>query len=189
MKKSKNEVEFVELKKFDSVGHCWKTDLFCVSCKKWFCWRHMKECVQCEQPVCKECYVEDLCSLVRPWGEKTEEHLKTFYENKLVDVGGMDVTIGFLVSNNDEEEREAKSNIIRKDVMKKSVELYVGNFEISLVSNFEFDTIQELKLLAKCFPSISKYVENEETRLKFVDFYEKYRWIKQMVIRKYSCLL
>ena len=74
------------LVKFKQCVSCFVgTDLFCVACRKWFCESHCRHCVQCEQPVCKECYLSDLCCLVRPWKEKTEHHLKNFYENKLFD--------------------------------------------------------------------------------------------------------
>ena len=66
MKKSENEVEFIEFKKCDSRACDRETDVFCVSCKKWGCWEHIQDCVQCEQPVCKECYINDLCCLMRP---------------------------------------------------------------------------------------------------------------------------
>ena len=80
------EVDFVEFVVFQACCCCGSdTDLCCTSCEKWFCALHMKDCVQCQQPVCEQqCYIDDLCCLVRPWGEKTERHLRDFYENKLV---------------------------------------------------------------------------------------------------------
>ena len=165
MKKSKNEVEFVELKTCFGWFCERKTDVFCVSCKKWFCSDHIQDCVQCEQPVCKECLLGDLCCLVRPRGKKTEEHLKKFYENKLVDAEGMNVLAEHMVLYDDEEVRETKCKEIRKDVMKRSVEFFVDNFDVSFARKMIFEDI-----FAKVFPRITKYIENEEKRLKFVDF-------------------
>ena len=165
MKNSENEVEFVDFQKCDS-SDCGKgSDLFCVSCKKWLCRFHKILCVQCEQPVCKECYLKDLCCLVRPWGKTKEENLKKFYGNKLVDVKGMDVIAGHMITDDGEEVRETKCSNIRKDLLKRSVEFCVDNFDATFTVLVFYEEI-----FAKCFPRIAKYVDDEETRLKFVDF-------------------
>ena len=166
MKRSKNEVEFVEFKACDRSG----CGLFCVSCKKWFCSQHMKDCVQCQQVVCKECYLNDLCCLVRPWGETTEEHLKKFYENKLVVGKGMDVVAGYIVRNAGEEVRRQNLSKIRKDVFARSVLYFVDNFDESFAFSVQLHSQEQI---SKLFPRISRYIENEETRLKFVDFMKK----------------
>ena len=80
MMKRKLVVEFLKC----CVSCLCVTDLVCVSCENWFCSIHLNVCVQCQQPVCKECYLNDLCCLVRPWGEKTQLHLRGFYENNVL---------------------------------------------------------------------------------------------------------
>ena len=125
-----NEVVFVEFELCNVCGT--PTDLFCVSCDGWFCSSHMDCCVQCDQPVCEECYKEDICCFVRPWGEKTELHLKSFYENKIVDSKGM-ATLSVYVrgrSNGD----ESKWNNVRRDVLKRSVKHFVDDFDTSFTS-------------------------------------------------------
>ena len=81
-----NEVSFVQID--FCVGCRGKkaqvTDCFCVYCEKPICQDHSFVCVQCEQSVCQECYEEDFCCIVRPWGEKTELHFSKFYQNELV---------------------------------------------------------------------------------------------------------
>ena len=164
MKKSKNDVEFAEFKKCDKRFCNIGTDLFCVWCKKWFCFWHLKHCVQCEQPVCEDCYLNEFCCLVRPWGKTTEEHLEKFYENKLVHTKEMNA-----VATLHAKYQKNGSNYceLRVDAMKRSVAFYVESFDKSLAL-YKTNTCK--LLIAKVFPKISKYVENEETRLKFVDF-------------------
>ena len=100
MKKAKYEGVYVKFQTCDSSGCQNITDLLCVCCDKWFCFRHVKTCVQCEQPVCSPCYrTEDLCCLVRPWGEKTDRLLKKIYQGKKFDPGSDLLTIirGYVV--------------------------------------------------------------------------------------------
>ena len=75
--------------------------------------------VQCKQVLCEECYKEDLCCLVRPWGEKIERHLKDFYQNKLVDGEGMSSFNHNLKYGNE----------YRMDAVKRTIEYYIGNFD------------------------------------------------------------
>lgn len=63
-----------------------RSDLICVVCELWFCEQHILHCVQCSQSVCYDCYLDDSCCLVRPWGEKIELHMREFYQNKLFDL-------------------------------------------------------------------------------------------------------
>ena len=152
---SKNEIEFVEFRKCDSCKD--SCDCFCVSCQKFFCERCLKYCVQCEQPVCEECYKQDLCCLVRPWGEKTEDHLRNFYQNKLIDKDGMTVLRGVSCEGNEH----------RNEAVKRSIAHFVDNFDASSLLSCKVEFVREF------FPSITKYVENDETRLRFVAFMEE----------------
>ena len=58
---------------------------------------------------------------MRPWGKKTEEHLKTFYENKLADGVGMIGVAEHLVTDENEEAGESNWSNIRRDFVKRSV--------------------------------------------------------------------
>ena len=156
MKKLKNEVEFVEFEKCDRSECYRKTDVFCVSCYKWFCGVHMKFCVQCEQPVCEECYIEDKCCLVRPWGEKTEQHLRNFYQNKLIDKDGMTVLRGVSCEGNEH----------RNEAVKRSIAHFVDNFDASSLLSCKLEFVDDL------FPRITKYVENKEDCSRMVAFME-----------------
>ena len=153
MNTSNNEVEFVELKKcFCGI----LTDLICVSCEEWFCREHQRVCVLCEQPVCEDCYKTDLCCLVRPWGEKEERHLRDFYQNKLVDGEGM-YYLDYKVKYGNE---------YRMEAVKRSIEYYVDNFDASSLTRCKGEFVRDY------FPNITKYVENKETRLKYITFME-----------------
>lgn len=155
-------MEFVEFSECGVDDCSNKTDLGCVSCSKWFCEYCMSHCVQCQQHVCSLCYKEDMCCLIRPWGEKTERHLRDLYQNKLIDVTGTSM-LHFLVSFKN---KETRWNDIRKEVFERSILYFVERFD---ASNFQ----NASHLAAKYFPRISKYVENEEARWKFLFFMEE----------------
>ena len=177
MKKSKNEVEFVE---FKNCRCCWEdSDVFCLSCQEWYCSHHLRYCIQCRQEaVCFSCYKEDKCCLVRPWGEKEKKHLCNFYSHKFVDDEGM-VAVARLRKNSLSE----SGNELRKEVFKRSLLRFVDNFDSSFVVRenvFEMYprfNAREVAILddfvARCFPRISKYVEEKKTRLKFLDFMDE----------------
>lgn len=143
-----------------------KTDLRCVSCECYcFCEAHMNYCVQCKQAVCKECYKTDRCCLVRPWGEKEEQHLKKVYQNKLADVGDG----GILVL-------EKQLNFGRLARKSKWTDLRQDYFDWSFLYYFEqlnpYAFPRNISLTSRCIPRISKYFKNEETRLKYFKFLE-----------------
>ena len=163
MKRSKTAIQFV---KFYGCGECNnRTDLVCVVCEDPVCWNHMEECVQCFQSACVKCYKEDRCCLVRPWGEKTERRLKSFYENKLLNGSGMK-TVNLLVSYGGKTWRD-----LRKDVVARSMLYYVENFDASVFSAcLSYDNV----LGSETFPRADPYIKDEETRTKFVRFIETF---------------
>ena len=131
------------------------TDSFCVSCEQWICLKHIQTCVQCRQLVCSECYQQDKCCLVRPWGEKQERHLRNFYQNKLVDRYGISLVARIA---------HYEGNEHRKDALKRSIAEFVANFDADAFMFFERGTARDF------FPAITKYVGKEETRLIFIAF-------------------
>ena len=133
------------------------TDVFCVSCEKWICLTCSNLCVQCEQRVCKECQVEDFCCLVRPWGKKTESQLRDFYQNKLVDT-----RLTFVLFST-----SRPGDNYRNEAVKRTIAHYVENFDAVLLKR------SEPACLRRFFPSITKYIQSEEMRLKFVALMEK----------------
>ena len=145
------EVEFVEFARCEFCQTI--TDLFCVGCEKKICVNHFDVCVQCEQPVCKECYKEDLCCLARPWGEKIELHLKEFYQNKLIAKLSLPLCNVF-------------GKKYREAALKRTIAYRVDCFEVSCFVWCNTDYVRYH------FPCITKYVENEESRSKFVAFME-----------------
>ena len=153
MKKSKTDISEIEFDEF-KICVCGNiTDLICVSCDKWFCDVCLSTCVQCEQLVCEECYKQDLCCLARPWGDKTERHLRDFYQNKLV------VGDGMYYSN----DNVKYGKDYRMEAVKRTIEHYVDTFNASSLSRCGREFVGDY------FPNITKYVENE-MRLKFVSF-------------------
>ena len=164
MKKSKIVLEFAEFHKC-KCGR--RTDVCCVVCDNWFCIACLAFCVQCEQPVCKQCYANELCCLVRPWGEKTEEHLRNFYENKLVNGEGMGI-LDSLIDHTSYGSKVPNLNDLRMEVLRRSV--------LHHVDNFDAEQLPCSSLVAKCFPRISKYLKNEETDQKFATFIELMDW-------------
>ena len=170
MKKSRNEIEVVEFQRCVSRFCDRETDLICVSCDKWFCSWDIKECVQCEQVVCKECYEQDLCCLVKPWGEKEERHLKDFYRNKLVGEG--------MNSFNDNVKYGKE---YRMEAVKRTIEHYVDTFNASFLRRCKPVFVRDY------FPRIEKYVENEEMRREFVAFMESL-WRQRFTVFVYVFL-
>ena len=149
------EVEFAE---FEDCERCDSiTDMVCVCCDKLFCLGHMEDCVQCQQSVCEECYEEDLCCLVRPWGEKAEKRLKMFYENKFVDMYGMRCMSEQSIGKGYGKEH-------RMEAIKRSITRFVDKFDA-----FSF-IYCKAALVRDFFPRITKYVETEKLRVKFVAF-------------------
>ena len=93
--------------------------------------------------------------------------MKNFYENKLVDRNGIIYAARRIVADDGEEVRDTNLTKTRKDVLTRSVLYFVDNFDES----FAFSLLWNIEeLIARLFPRISRYVENEETRSKFVDF-------------------
>ena len=154
MKKWKNEIECAEFSGCVCVNI---RDLICVSCDKWFCDDCLSSCVQCEQLVCEECYKQDLCCLVRPWGEKTECHLRDFYQNKLVDGKGM-----YLFNDN-----VKYGNEYRMEAVKRTIDCYVDSFDASSLSACKPEFVRDY------FPNITKDIAEEEISLKFLGFIEE----------------
>ena len=127
------------------------TDTICVCCTRWICAYCQSVCVQCEQTVCKECYKQDLCCLVRPWGEVEEAHFSNFYKNKLVDGPALDVI------DSSPGEIGSKKFTLRNEVVKRSILHYVENLDSSFVA------LRINDLVTKHFPSdISKYIVADE---------------------------
>ena len=155
-------MEYVKFSQCGIVEECrYPCDLRCVSCDFWLCVDHVKFCVQCEQPVCFMCYKGDLCCLQRPWGEKTKRHFEEFYQNKLVDMDGLNSLL-YIIQRAD--------GLKRMNFRNEAVERTV----LHLVETFDAVGFQHVsRLPTKRFPKISKYVENEETRLKFLKFMEE----------------
>ena len=60
------------------------TDVICVSCLKWVCCA--VRCCQCGQPVCSNCFEEDRCCLMRPWGLAESQNLENIYKEKMFDM-------------------------------------------------------------------------------------------------------
>ena len=142
------------------------TDITCVVCNIWFCEVCLKNCLQCEQPVCKKCYKEDLCCLVRPWGEKTEQHFRVFYHQGMfvADGNGLYWVETFL---RDGERNGSKWSGVRKEVLRRSV-LH------TIVERFDpYALPYSSSAVAEVFPRITKYLQNDDTRLKMISFLEQ----------------
>ena len=145
------EFEFVKFQRCDVCQEV--TDLVCISCNYWCCTGCLSVCVQCEQPVCEVCYKEDLCCLLRPWGEKTELHLKELYRNKLIQ------DLSFFVPEND----VRNGNEHRIETLKRTIAHHVDSFNASpLACSNRYGDF---------FPSVTKYVERN--RSQFVTFMEE----------------
>ena len=149
----------MEFAVFGDCGVCRSLSfVFCVWCQKRVCRNCSRVCVQCEQECCKECYLEDLCCLVRPWGEKSENCYKELFHNKLIDPSCALVITTTVRYDENEHLRKA---------LERSVVHYVDTFDAVSLCSFRLDIVRDF------FPtSITKYVENEETRLKFIKFME-----------------
>ena len=116
-------MSFVEFKECSEEFCFDSTDVACVSCDRFGCPVHLQFCIECDQPVCHECYLSDLCCLVRPWGEKTERQLRNFYENTVVNVED------FYTFTNLFKPAPRSCCSFRTEVARKSFCYFVDNFD------------------------------------------------------------
>ena len=117
-----------------------RCELICVCCEVLVCDDCCVFCVQCEQPVCEGCYEEDLCCLVRPWGEKTEKFLKDYYHNKYVD-GELSYFLG----------NDLKYGVEhRNQAIKSAIAHFVDNFDAEALTSYKSVFVKDY------FPSITK---------------------------------
>ena len=148
-------VEFVKCFSCDNL-----TDLLCIVCQKWYCELHVRHCVQCEGASCIECFKEDKCCLVRPYG-KTQQHLEEFYKDKFVD-GGHSL---FVLDEIDMwcEILDFPRHEARDLAAKRSVERFVDNFDADV-----FFREDRTLLIPKHFPPIERYKNQKEQLVEFL---------------------
>ena len=147
-----------------------KTDLFCVSCKNWFCEEHLNHCVVCEEAVCDNCYLEDLCCLTRPFGGKSKRHLKDLYQS--CNVLDVDVNVACCLNYYAPPERLEWAAPLRKKAVERAVKYYVDEGGMSF-KHWSRHFVDTFRLIGQYFPLIpSEEKEREKIRFFFrFDFF------------------
>ena len=136
------------------------TDIVCVVCCLWFCEGHLVHCVQCQQAVCEKCFENDECCS-KPRG-KTMEHLRTFYENKVVGGTGLNDLQNALFRT----ESTLQVTRFREDVIGSSLHYFIDSYDSSCLDGVGLETFA---VIAKCFPW-SKEKDMIEKTAAFLEF-------------------
>ena len=143
------------------------TDVFCVSCEteteKWFCEECLKLCVQCEQHVCVKCYKDDMCCLIRPFGERTKRHFENFYQDKqkTLDRGGLFVLEHQIFYS---KHFNAKWDKLRRETLQRSLLDFVQT------AIFQSQKFPRIPFLLQIFPSLKIFLEDRVLRKKLLKF-------------------
>lgn len=136
----------------------------------------MVHCAQCQQSVCQVCCKEDKCCLVRPWGEKEKERLKSFCENKLVNSVGMRILAKQIEHGS---KNGSKWNSFRKNIVRKSLVYFIELGDVSFVEEFGGCC----SVIGECFPDPSTF--EEEKMVKFLeDAVSLCRWFVPSILAR-----